>query len=315
MKRLTAAAILFALLLIPGTAYADDGAKGEDFILHVRGDVRVAQGEKVGAIVVIDGNAVIEGEVDESVTVISGNATVTGRIGGNLTVISGDIDLKSAAHVNNVFSIRGDLTRAEGATITGEVRERDSFGVAAALAAAFSIIFWLGLTIAAVVAGLIFAAVGGRQLQRSAQAMTGDAIGTIAGVVFVWVAVPTIAVVAIATLIGIPLGLGLLLFLLPALWFLGYIVAGARIGSLIADITGRGPGDHPYAATTLGLVLLQLLVLIPVLGALIALFAGVWGAGAIACHAYRSAGGKGLPAPDASKSEHQPPAPAQGAPA
>jgi hypothetical protein len=39
-------------------------------------------------------------------------------------------------------------------------------------------------------------------------------------------------------------------------------------------------------------VLLQLLVLVPVLGALIVLFAGVWGAGAVAVVAYRAAGGK-----------------------
>jgi hypothetical protein len=122
--------------------------------------------------------------------------------------------------------------------------------------------------------------------------MTRDAVSAIVGVVFLWVAVPAIAGVAIVTLIGIPFGVGLLVFALPALWFIGYIVAGARLGSALVGLTGRATGDHPFAATTLGLALLQLLVLVPVLGALIVLFAGVWGAGAVAVIAYRAPGGK-----------------------
>jgi hypothetical protein len=94
------------------------------------------------------------------------------------------------------------------------------------------------------------------------------------------------------TLVGIPLGLGVLVFVLPTMWFLGYIVAGSAIGKLVlhrSDNTGR-----PFAATALGLVLLQLGLIVPVAGGIVAVLAGTWGAGALAFTAYRAAGGKGF---------------------
>jgi hypothetical protein len=292
MKWLTAALVGLIVALLPSLVFADDGNQSDDVLIRIGADVRIAPGEKVGSVIVIDGNALIDGEVQGTVFVASGNATVSGKVNGDLTVIRGDIDLLPSAHLNNVTSIRGELKRAEGVTIAGDINERDGFGFPAAVIAAFSVLFWAGISAAVVAAGLIFAAVGGRQLTQSAQAMTRDAVSAIVGVVFLWVAVPAIAGVAIVTLIGIPFGVGLLVFALPALWFIGYIVAGARLGSALVGLTGRATGDHPFAATTLGLALLQLLVLVPVLGALIVLFAGVWGAGAVAVIAYRAAGGK-----------------------
>jgi hypothetical protein len=294
MKWLATAAFALSLALFPSLALADDGGEADDVLVRVRGDVHVAKGETVGSVVVIDGNATIEGKVDKSVTVINGNAVISGEVGGNLTVVSGNIDLAGASRVNNVFSIRGNLIRAEGATVTGEVRERDNVRFLGQIGAVFSFLFWVAMTIAVVIAGLVFAAIGGRQLSQSAEAMTTDAVNAIVGVVFVWVAIPAIAVVAMITLIGLPLGLGLLLFVMPTLWFLGYIVAGARLGAALVGLAGRESGVHPFAATTVGVVLLQIVVLIPVLGAIVALLAGVWGAGAVAVSAYRAAGGKGF---------------------
>jgi hypothetical protein len=83
-------------------------------------------------------------------------------------------------------------------------------------------------------------------------------VNTILGVVFVWVALPIIAALAIVTLIGLPLGLGVLIFLLPALWFLGLIVAGTRLGLAIVKVSGRESGEHPYLASFVGLLILQL---------------------------------------------------------
>lgn len=85
-----------------------------------------------------------------------------------------------------------------------------------------------------------------------------------------------LAVLAMITLVGIPLEIGLLAFLLPGLWFLGYIVAAARLGGFLAGLSGRESGAHPYLATLLGLLLLQFAVLVPGLGGLAVLVAGLW---------------------------------------
>lgn len=292
MKWLTAALAGLVFAFLPVLAFADDGNQPDDLLIRIGADVRIAPGEKAGSLIVIDGDAIIEGEVERTVFVVNGNATISGKVNGDLTVIRGDINLLPPAQLKNVNAIRGDLNRAQGVTITGDINERDGFGMPAAVIAVFSILFWAGMSVAVVAAGLIFAAIGGRQLTQAAVAMTRDAVSAIIGVVFVWVALPVIAGAAMVTLIGIPFGLGLLVFALPALWFIGYIVAGARLGSALVGLTGREAGQHPFAATTLGLVLLQLLVLVPALGALMVLFAGVWGAGAVAVIAYRAAGGK-----------------------
>jgi len=290
-----AAAVLLALS--PAAASAQEADEPEDLLLRIGADVVIESGETVGTVVVIDGDLTIDGTVTDGVLVISGDATVNGSIDGDITVIRGDIRLESGSRVDNVNSVRGELFQAQGATVTGDIHERDNFNVAQGVVAAFSILFWLSMSVAVIVAGLVFAAVGGRQLTAAARRMTQDLAGTIVGAVFVWVALPAVAVLAIVTLLGLPLGLGILLILLPALWFLGYIVAGRWLGGLIVRTAGSEPGSHPYLATFVGLVLLQLLVLVPVLGAMAALLAGAWGAGALAISAYRAAGGRGLPEP------------------
>lgn len=293
MKWLWIAAFAVAVALAPSSALAQEGDNDEGLILRVSGDFVLARGETVSVLVVIDGNAQIEGTVTDSVLVVEGDAVVTGTIEGDLTVISGDIDLRSSANVNNVNSVNGDIVRAQGATVSGDVTERGSLRVGGAIAALFSLLFWLGMTIAALAAGLVFAAVGGHQLTEAGRVMK-DPVKSILGVVFVWVALPIIAVVAMITLVGLPLGLGVLFFLLPALLFLGFIAAGQYLGRMIVGRSGREVGEHPYLATFLGVLILSLVILVPVLGAVIALLAAIWGAGALAMTAYQAAGGRGL---------------------
>jgi len=293
--RWTAAVLVAAMLAVmPGQAVAANG-DGDDFLMRVAGDVVVGAEETVGTVLVIDGNVVVEGTVTGSVVVIDGNAQISGTVEQEVVVISGSVNLLAGSRVDDVSLIRSDFTRADGATVTGDISEENDFGLAGGFIALFSILFWLAMTVAVIVSGLVFAAVGGRQLLTAARTMTGDAANTILGIVFLWIALPIAAGLAIATVIGLPLGLGIFLFLLPALWFLGLIVAGTRLGLAIVSRSGRETGDHPYLAAFVGLLILQLLILVPILGAIVVLLAGAWGAGALAYIAFRAAGGKGVP--------------------
>jgi hypothetical protein len=292
MKWLIVLLLALSAAFSPAVASAQSPEADDDFTLRVNGDVTIAEGETVNSVVVIDGNLTIEGNVTDFALVIDGNAVVSGRVGGDLTVISGDIDLAGSAVVDNLTSIRGDIVRATGATINGDIHERDSFRFLWWAAGLFSVLIWLGMTVSLVAAALLFAAFGGRQLATAARAMTGDLVNTIIGAVFFWVGVPILAGLAIATIVGLPLGLGILVFLLPSFGFLGYLVAGTRLGIWLLALGGREAGERPFLAAGLGTLALQLLVLIPALGILIALLAGVWGAGALAFRIYRGAGGK-----------------------
>ena len=294
MKRSFVFLATLLLALIPLVASADDGSDDKGLLLRIRGDVQVPRGETVGTLIAIDGDATIDGTVKNAVLVINGTAIVRGIVEGNLTVISGEVDLQAGGKVKDVTAVRSKVVRDSGATVTGKIRERERAGIAPGVIALFSIFFWVGMTIAVLAAGFIFAAVGGRQLTGAARAMTRDPLNSFLGVVFVWIGLPLLAVLAMVTVVGLPLGLGALVFLMPALWFLGYVVAGAGLGGLLTGLIKSDDEGHPFLATFLGLLALQLLVLVPVVGALLALLAGAWGAGALASTAYKAAGGKGV---------------------
>jgi hypothetical protein len=288
------AAALFVAFL-PGVAQAqedhhDDG--DDDVLIRINGDVTIAEGDAVDSLVVIDADATIDGTVNDNVLVIHGNAIVNGTIGDRLTVIDGDIDLRDGARVNDVNSISGDLNRASGAQVSGHIHERDRFSFPGYAAALFSIWAWLALTVFLVVVALVFAAVGGRQLTRTALVMTGQAVNAIVGGVFLWIALPILAVIVMLTVVGILLGVAVFLFFLPIVFMLGYIVAATRLGLALTGRLNREGGERPLLPAALGVIILQIVVLIPFAGWLIGVLAGLWGGAAIAYTAFAAAGGK-----------------------
>jgi hypothetical protein len=278
------------LAMLPATAHAQGDDEG--LILRIDGDITIASSETVGSAIVVNGDALVEGTITDSLIVIDGTATIGGTVEGDITVISGDLVLDSDSTVEMVNLIRSDLHRASGATVNGDIHERENFLFRGAWAV-FTALAWVGLTVAVTLAGLVFAAVGGRQLTTAARNLTTEVANSILAAVIVWIGVPLAAGLIIITLVGIPFGLGILLFALPALFFLGYITTATLLGGAITGFFRKEqPGDHPYLAVFLGLIILQLVLIIPVLGWLVVMVAGLWGAGGLALVAYRAARGR-----------------------
>lgn len=289
MKWLLAPLLAFVVAFVPTLAFADEGnARDDNFLLRIGADATIPAGETVGTVVVIDGNLTVDGAVRNNVVVINGDAIVNGAVEENVTVISGTLTLSGDSSVKDVRTVNGDLVRQNGATVTGKIHERDGFAIGAGGLLAVSILFWAGLTVTAVAGALIFSAIGGRQLANAAQATTKDVPWTILASVVVWIGLPIVAAVLIATLVGLPLGLGVLMVVMPALWFLGYVVVATRLGIAVTRWQETEGENHPYLASTVGIILFQLAALIPGIGILIVGLAGLWGAGAIALAAFRA---------------------------
>lgn len=288
MKRVLVLLIAVLIALVPASAFAQEAAEGgDDLLLRINGEVRVGRADSVGTLIVIDDDAYVAGTVRDNLFVINGDATVSGTVEGDITVISGALDLRSTATVKDVTLIGSDLTRASGAVVSGSITERgDFFFVLPGLA--FGILFWVGMTIAVIVGGLLFAAVAGRQLRGFSGLISDHTGGTIVSSAILWIGVPVVAAVAMVTLVGIPLGIGLLVFMLPVLWFLGYIVFGTWVGSFLVTRGGEPREGRPYAEAALGLLVVQIAALIPVLGAITLVLGGIWGAGAIAFSAWHT---------------------------
>lgn len=276
------AGLIVAFMPLP--VAAQDDAQDDDLLLRINGDLVLPAGESVNTLIVGNGDATVGGTVNEFLLVIKGTATVTGRVDGDIVVINGTLRLEAGANAQDVTLVRSDLVRDPAAIVTGEINERSgySWGWGSAI---FSLLFWFGTTIVVLAAGLLFAAFGARQLIGAGRLETERIGECIVATLIVWIGLPILAVVAFITLIGIPLGLAILIILLPALGFLGYLVSGTRLGNMILR-RDSAIARKPYLAAVVGLLVLQLIGLIPVIGGLIIVIATFYGAGALAYYAF-----------------------------
>jgi len=280
-------AAIVAILLLPATALAADNTS-DSFMLRVGGTTTVPATEQLDTVIIIDGDAVIDGTIDDTLWIVSGDAVVNGQVSGDITVVDGTLTLGPTANVDDVMLIRSDLVRDPAAIVNGDVNERSeliNFGWGEEL---FSFAFWLGSTVALVIAGLIVTALVGRRITAAAGLLTGRPLESFAFALLLWIVLPVLGVIAIITIIGIPLGIMLLLSA-PIIWVIGYTVAGARLGMVIAPRLGfGGHPEHPAGEAAIGIIAFQLIGLIPFGGGIVVGLAGFLGSGALIYLAYRS---------------------------
>jgi hypothetical protein len=287
---LVAAAL--ALLLAPVPALAQE--KTDDVYVRVNGTVDLAAGESVDTLVAVNSEAQMAGTVRDTLVIVNQTATVSGDVGRDAIVANGTLRLEPTAHIGgDVVLINGELSQADGAVIGGKVVERSGASAGAEfrrVTAAVSLIAWLGITLLLVVVALGWAAIGGSQLSAIAGLLGArPGLAAVAAVIF-WIAFPVAAFVAFVTVIGIPIGIALLL-VAPLLWGLGYVTTGTRLGFFIADLRHTTPDlAHPYLEAVLGVIIFQLIGLIPIVGGIVVALAGLVGAGAIVVHAWRRIG-------------------------
>jgi hypothetical protein len=284
-------ALAALLALAPAVALAQGtrGASDREFTLKINGDYHVAAGDEVGTVIVIRGNATVDGTVDDALVVVDGDAVVHGRVDQGIVVVNGTLTLAAGSTVHDVDTYRSTLVRDAGATVTGRIDERSEFSLTW-VPVVFGFVMWIVGTVAALAGGALFAAIGGAQLRAGARAMTERVGGSILAAAIVFIGVPVAAVLAIVTIVGAGVGVGVLLFALPAAAVLGYLAFAAMLGTVVLRTGGGAMSGHPYREVLLGVVLLQLCALIP-LGGLALVVGAAWGAGGLTLVAWRAARG------------------------
>lgn len=298
MKRSVALLVfLFGLLLlIPAATLAQDasptavaGGSGDNpvvsatitdeddsLLLKVNGDTAVAAGDTIQNAVVINGNVTVAGTIEENLFVGRGDAVISGTVNGTVTVVRGTLTLENGSTVDDVMLIDSDLNRADGATVTGDIDDRGydfSFGRGLAV---FSALWWIGMTIVALVAAAIFAWLGRAQLFGSVETLRRDFVKSLITAVVMWILLPLGAALILFTLVGAPLGLLILLVLLPILWLSGLIVVGTWLGTYILKPTDT---SRAIGAAVLGTLIVSLISLIPFV-AVVTGIAAIIGSGA-----------------------------------
>jgi hypothetical protein len=274
--------VLVVLMLgLAAPAWAQGGQASEAFVV-LSGRADVPQSQQVGDLVVFHGSSSVDGTVNGSLTAFDAPVTISGRVNGDVMVFNGRVELRSGANVTGDVVSQNDPVVASGATIGGTSKRLqtntnwEGFGWAGKLA------WWLAVSVSTLVVGLVLVWLVGRGAARILEAgrtRVGPSIGL---GLLLFFGLPVLAVIALVTVVGIPLGLGLLAALL-LIYALGYSASGWILGRSIL----RRPSSW-FLAFLAGWAILRVVALVPILGGLVWFAAVVFGLGALAVAIWRA---------------------------
>jgi hypothetical protein len=290
MRRLLLAVAAAALVLgiaAPAVIAASPGFDRTDRVLMAfNGDITVPDGQTADTVVVTSGTATIQGDV-QTLFVFDGTAVLEGARLETVVVTGGTLSIDGATVVTgDVRTLNSTVTRDPAATIGGTVRTMETdLAAAIGVIAPAVFLFMLGIGLVTLVAGLALAALGARQVRTAETLISKEPLETflfgLAGLFLI----PLVAILAMVTIIGVPLGLAILFMVWPAAAFIGYLVAGIWIGEFVLNRgVVPGPAERPYLAAVAGILILWLISFIPFVGAIASLF----GFGAVLLVAWRT---------------------------
>ncbi len=305
-----ALSIIGASLLVAAPALADTVTPGTDppasFVV-VTGRIAVAEGEVFQFALILDGDVRVDGEVVSDVVAFNGEITVAGHVGGDVTALSGRVTLEPGASVGgDVISADPPLI-AETATVGGRVRAQglpSDFDPGRYVTVG-RVGLWVATSISSLALGLLlllFAPRAGESVMATASKRFGLSVGIGFAVFF---GLPIGAMIAIVTLVGMPLGIGVLLGLALLCW-MGYVATALVLGRVVVK-----PPTSRLLAFVAGWLVLRLIAIVPGIGALTWFLATVFGLGVLAVaarHAGRDPrgeltyGGTAIPPPPVSVS-------------
>jgi hypothetical protein len=145
---------------------------------------------------------------------------------------------------------------------------------------------WVSLTIALIVVGLGLGYFFGDSLGSVADQVRTGWRGIFLVTVALVCGLPLLAVLSFMTGIGFVLGFFIMFALIPALSLLGYIVAGTSIGRALLQVPDSSR-EKMFGSIAIGIVVFQLLALVPAIGVVSVLLGSWFGAAAVVYRAWQ----------------------------
>jgi hypothetical protein len=266
----------------PGAA---SGSVGNQVVLV--GRVVVPRGQSVGEVVVFSGRVLIQGLVRGDVVVFDGSVTIEGQVSGSVIALSGPIHLQSTAQVGGDVLGHDRVVIQPGALAEGTVREHVAFSLRRPLAALGSLLSWVAVSVSTLVLGLGLILVSPRAADRVALAARTAPWGSAGWGVLLALVIPTVSIVATASIVGLPAGLTLLLAT-AFLAFLSFVLAVYAVGRAVA-----GPDRPPILALLAGWGIATVAGVVPYLNAVAWTAAAMYGLGAASVAIWRTRGVRG----------------------
>jgi hypothetical protein len=236
-------------------------------LLRVGGDARLEAGQTTDAIVVLGGDADVAGTVRTSVVVVGGDAVIrsTARIGTQMK-----------ANDASIVVVGGELKEAPGAVVTGTTQvvslTAPRINITGAVWHALthpggSVIGWWANTIFCFVITVVVVALFGRQTRAIRDRAYAEPLASLGWGALIAFLTLVVALILAATIIGLIVVIpGILFSPLVVLFVMGTAALG--VGELLLRRL-RPQSTNAYLAALIGVVVLQLLGLIPVVGGLV----------------------------------------------
>jgi Polymer-forming cytoskeletal len=265
---------------------ADDDAQ-----VVITGRVIVAEDERVGDVVILNGDAVINGRVDGSVFAANGDVVVRGSVQDDIHAFNGRVIADGGARIGGDVTSREKARISPGATVDGDVKSvsrRFSLGWAGAAAA---LLVWLAVVLSTLVLGVLLILIAPRAADAMADAGR-TAVGASIGLgIAAAIGLPILGLILLASVIGLPLGAVLLLGL-GFLFTLAYVASAYFLGRLILR-----PPRSRFRAYLVGWGILSVAGVVPILNVLVLIAATVYGLGMIVVATFRARRGPRETAP------------------
>lgn len=264
-----------------------DGRVGKN-VSVAGGDVELGSpGLVEGNLLVAAGDISLSGTVVKNVKLAAGGISMTGTVGQDAELAAGNVVVVNGARIGNNLHVKvpekEDAQVAEGTVggkLTIQVREveaeqprQEIFGMG--LVKFGFKVYWI---LCLVAAGLALAFMFPDQFYAVGRFIWAQPVHSLLWGVAGLLAIPVAALVLLLTVFGVPLGLFVLAVYLWML-FLTQLSLGVVLGNLLFPAADKG-GWTLFGAFAAGLVLVQALTFIPVVGTLVILLGLILGMGA-----------------------------------
>jgi hypothetical protein len=276
------AAVCGSVVVTAGPAAAATSAGDPPDQVVLSGTVVIPRGEDVGEVVVLHGSARIDGVAHGDVVVFDGPVVVRGQVSGDVIAVDGRVVLATGAQVNGDVSSRGTVALAEGVAVSGRVRQHVAYGWRTPFDVVGRFASWLAVSISTLLLGLGLVLLVPRALDAVAGVARSAPWPSAGWAVALAIGIPVTVLLALASLVALPLGLVTLLAL-ALLAFVGYAVAGYAIGRAIRP----EPGNRALAFG-IGWLVLRAVAAIPVVSGITFGLAAAYGLGATGVATWRA---------------------------
>ncbi len=292
-RSLVLVAVLAPVVFVPAAALAQStsptpasglrtaGETAQDQIV-LSGSANVPRGTIAGEVVVFHGRANVAGVVYGDVVVLDGPIVIGGLVSGSVVALNGPIRLTADAQVG------GDVLGAEavriepGATVKGTVRETVGFTLQGPLAALGILLGSVAIGVSTLVLLALLLLIAPRGAERVATAARTAPFASAGWGILFAVGLPVVAVAAMVTIVGLPLGLAVLLAM-SLLFLIGYAWAVFAIGRLMV-----GEPRSRWLALLAGWAVAAAVGLVPFLNVAAWALGGMFGFGAMVVAVWRA---------------------------